>query len=566
MSFRACAIVPSHNHGRSAAAVVARLRQLDLPVFLIDDGSDEPARTELANLQGPGVTLHRLARNQGKGAAVVAGFRLALAQGFTHALQVDADGQHDLDALPQMLILSQRWPDALITGQAVYDDSVPLGRKLGRWITHFWVWIETLSFRIPDTMCGFRIYPLRAVSQLLERGATLGRRMDFDTEIAVRLFWAGTPVQSLPVKVIYPPDNTSNFRMVADNVRISLMHTRLVITMLLRVPVILRNRPPVMDEPRHWSWLAERGVYLGLVFLAFTYRLLGRRGCIAVMCPIVLYFYLRGREQRRASRSFFARVFATKGDARVPGFGDGYRHFLGFAASALDTFMAWTGGLPPDALVRGDVGDLAAAEASSQGAVFIVSHMGNNEVARALLDDTTRRRLTLLVHTRHAENYNRLIRTFRPDAAFDLMQISELGPESAIALKERVDAGRWVVIAGDRTPVSGKAHTSRVPFLGQPAPFSHGPYVLAALLGCPVYTLFCMREGRHYRLDIRRFADRIDLPRSKRRESLAGYAARFAGILETYALKSPRQWYNFFDFWEGGDDRRTSSKAFDETK
>ena len=560
MSFRACALIPSHNHGQSAGAVIARLQQFGLPVFVIDDGSDEPARTELARLQGPGVTLHRLAQNHGKGAAVVEGFQLALAQGFTHALQVDADGQHDLDALPHMLAMSQRWPEALITGQAVYDDSVPLGRKFGRWITHFWVWIETLSFRIPDTMCGFRIYPLPAVARLLASGATLGRRMDFDTEIAVRLFWVGTPVQSLPVKVIYPPDNISNFRMVADNVRISLMHTRLVMTMLVRLPAILRNRPPVLEESRHWSWLGERGAYLGLRFLVLVYRLLGRRGCITVMCPIVLYFYLRGGEQRRASRTFLARAFAQRGETHTPGFSDGYRHFLGFAASALDTFMAWTRGLPADALVRGEVGDLVEAEASARGAVFIVSHMGNNEVARALLDDATRQRLTLLVHTRHAENYNRLIRTFRPDAAFDLMQVSELGPESAIALRERIEAGQWVVIAGDRTPVSGQAHTSRAPFLGRLAPFSHGPYVLAALLDCPVYTLFCLREGRQYRLDVREFAARIDLPRSGRREALAAHAARFAQILETAALKAPLQWYNFFDFWEGGDDpdRRSS--------
>jgi predicted LPLAT superfamily acyltransferase len=247
----------------------------------------------------------------------------------------------------------------------------------------------------------------------------------------------------------------------------------------------------------------------------------------------------------------------------VPGFPEGYRHFLGFAASALDTFMAWTRAMPTSALVHGDTADLREAEGSAGGALFIVSHMGNNEVARALLDDATRARLTLLVHTRHAENYNRLIRMARPDAAADLMQVSELGPESAIALKERIDAGQWVVIAGDRTPVSGKSHTVRVPFLGRTAPFSHGPYILAALLGCPVYTLFCIRAGREYRLDVRKFADRIDLPRNTRREALEGYVERFAAILESYALKTPMQWYNFFDFWEGedGPDRRAEDGA-----
>jgi predicted LPLAT superfamily acyltransferase/glycosyltransferase involved in cell wall biosynthesis len=553
MTVRACAIVPSHNHGRTAGAVIARLRAAGLPVFLIDDGSSEPARAQLGNLSGPDVTLHRFEINQGKGAAVVQGLRMALAEGYTHALQVDADGQHDLDALPRMLELGHRHPEALITGQAVYDHSVPLGRALGRRITHFWVWVETLSFRIPDTMCGFRLYPLPAVSQLLESRPTLGRRMDFDTEIAVRLFWAGTPIASLPVKVIYPRDNTSNFRMIADNVRISRMHAKLVFTMLLRLPAILRNRPPALQAPGHWSWLAERGAYLGLLFLAAAYRGLGRRGCVTVMLPVVLYFYLRGGEQRRASQTFLERAYAAAGSERNPGFWTGYRHFVSFATGALDAFIAWTGGLPKNTLLVHDRQDLAEAERTTTGALFLVSHLGSIEVARALLDDETRQRLTLLVHTRHAENYNRLIRKFRPDAAFDVMQVSELGPESAIALKARIDAGRWVVIAGDRTPVTGLAHTSPAAFLGHAAPFSHGPYVLAALLDCPVYTLFCLREDRRYRLDVRKFSDGIRLPRSARSAALSENAVRYARVLEGYAINYPMQWYNFYDFWAGGD-------------
>jgi len=553
MTPRVCAVVPSHNHDRAVGAVVAALKANGLPVLLIDDGSDEPTRTTLHALQGPGVTLHRFEQNRGKGEAVMQGLRLALAQGFTHALQIDADGQHDLGTVPLILELGRRHPEALITGQAVYDESVPLGRALGRWITHFWVWVETLSLRIPDTMCGFRLYPLAAVARLLETGVTLGSRMDFDTDIVVRLFWTGVPVASLPVKVTYPPENTSNFRMLADNVRISRMHTRLVFTMLLRLPSILRNRPPIVQAPRHWSWLAERGVYLGLAFLALSFRLFGRRGCIAIMMPVVLYFYLAGGEQRRASRQFLARACAAQGSRKRPGFIDGYRHFLSFAIGALDTFAAWTGRLPASALIRGDLPDLAEAERSEEGALFIVSHIGSIEVARALLDPETRSRLTILVHTRHAENYSRLIRTFRPDAAFDVMQVSELGPESAIALKERIDRGRWVVIAGDRTPVTGQAHTSPVPFLGRKARFSHGPYILAALLGCRVYTLFCRREGRHYRLDVRKFSDRVTLPRSSRRAALAEYAAQFAKRLERQALEDPWQWYNFYDFWADGD-------------
>lgn len=567
--FRPCAVVPSHNHWRVVGEVVGSLLARGLPVFVVDDGSAEPARSTLAALHDPagGVIVHRLEVNQGKGVAVMEGFRLAGAAGFTHAVQVDADGQHDLGAVPRLLELARHHPHAVVTGRPVYDDTIPRGRAIGRWITHVWVWVETLSLRLRDTMCGFRVYPLAPVEALLATGSRIGRRMDFDTEIMVRLFWRGTPVAELPVRVTYPPDNTSNFDVLWDNVRISWMHTRLVFTMLARLPSILANRPPPLEEPghgrtrhwsaSHWSELGERGLGWGLRICAAAYRLFGRRGCMAVLAPVVLYFYLTGAEQRRASRDFLARAFAAKGIGRAPGWWDGYRHFLSFAGRALDSFAAWTGGIAPGAVEPAEVEALREAEASPRGALFIVAHLGNMDLSRALLDDATRRRLLVLVHTRHAENYNRLLREFNPEAGVNTFQVTEIGPDTAIALKERVEQGAWVVIAGDRTPVGmagggatgGGGRVSRVPFLGAPAPFSQGPYILAALLECPAYLLFCRREGERHRLYAERLAERIELPRRRRAEALAGYAAAFACSLERHALADPFQWYNFFDFW-----------------
>jgi glycosyltransferase involved in cell wall biosynthesis len=224
---RICAVVPSYNHVAAIGAVIDRLRAADLPVFVIDDGSAPAAAEALAALHAPGsgVVVHRLGPNQGKGAAVMAGFALAVAAGFSHAVQVDADGQHDLDALPVLLRAARAQPDAFITGRPVFDNSIPRGRRIGRWITHVWVWIETLSFQVRDSMCGFRIYPLEATAAVL-RGVRSGQRMDFDPEIVVRLVWAGIPVIAMPVRVIYPPDNPSNFDPWRDNLRISWMHTR----------------------------------------------------------------------------------------------------------------------------------------------------------------------------------------------------------------------------------------------------------------------------------------------------------------------------------------------------
>jgi predicted LPLAT superfamily acyltransferase len=543
---RLCAVVPSHNHWRALPAILATLREAALAVYVVDDGSVEPARSALQALHDPrrGIVVTRLELNQGKGAAVLAGFRLALADGHTHAVQVDADGQHDLSALPRLLTAARRHPGALISGEAVYDSSAPLGRRLGRWITHVWVWIETLSLRVRDSMCGLRVYPLAAVRRLMEAGTTLGRRMDFDTEILVRLFWIGTPVLGIPVRVIYPPDNLSNFDYLGDNWRITRMHTRLVVTMLLTLPRVLANRPPVIGDPAHWSALAERGLYWGLRLGAFLYGVLGRRGSMVLLSPVVLYFHLTGSEQRRASRDFLRRALG-----RDVGFRDSHAHFRSFMGRALDTFAGWAGKLPPGSVVEADVEALRVAEASRDGALFIICHHGNIDVTRATLDPETRRRLLVLVHTHHARNYNRVLKEFNPEAAVNTFQVTDMGPDTAIAMKERIEQGDWLFIAGDRTPVGGGQRVSTVPFLGAPAPFSQGPYILAALLGCPVYLMFCRREGARFRLSVERFAERIELPRGRRDEALAAYAARYAGRLEAQALADPYQWYNFFDFW-----------------
>jgi predicted LPLAT superfamily acyltransferase len=549
-SIRACAVIPSHNHWQAMPVIVERLRALGLAVFVIDDGSEPPARTALAALDaaGQGVRVTRLDVNRGKGAAVLAGVGLARAAGFSHCLQIDADGQHDMTAVADMLALAQNRPDAVVAGWAVYDGSAPLGRVMGRWITHVCVWIETLSFGIRDSMCGLRVYPLAAVAALIDKGAGIGEGMDFDTEIIVRLHRDGTPVINHPVRVAYPPGNLSNFRMWRDNWRITRMHTRLLLGTLFTWPALLWKRRRRAAAATHWAGLAERGLYWGLQISAWAYRLLGRRGCMAVLAPVVLYFYLTAGERRRASLDFLARAFAASGRS-APGWWDGYRHFMSFARRALDSFIAWMGRMPADVVMPVEVSALDEAIAQTRGAVFIVSHHGNVDISRALLDADTRRRVVVLMHTRHAENYNRILREFNPEAAVNTFQVTEMGPDTAIALQQRVETGDWLFIAGDRTPVGGGRRTSAAPFLDAAAEFSQGPYLLAALLDCPVYLFFCRREGERYGLRVERLADRIVLPRGRRAEALAAYAATYAARLEKHVLEDPFQWYNFYDFW-----------------
>ncbi|MBC3957256.1 MULTISPECIES: glycosyltransferase family 2 protein [Pseudomonas] len=237
-----CAIIPVFDHELAVPGVVKAVREAGLPCVLVDDASSPSCAAVLQQLaEAEQVYLVRLPVNQGKGGAVMTGFREAARLGFSHALQVDADGQHDLTNIALFLEQSRAYPDALICGYPQYDESVPKGRLYARYLTHVWVWINTLSLQIRDSMCGFRLYPLTPVLKLID-SAHIGKRMDFDSEILVRLSWRRQTMRWLPTRVHYPQDGLSHFRLFHDNALISTMHARLFVGMLVRLPVILWQR------------------------------------------------------------------------------------------------------------------------------------------------------------------------------------------------------------------------------------------------------------------------------------------------------------------------------------
>jgi glycosyltransferase involved in cell wall biosynthesis len=246
MRERLVVVIPVYNHGEAVGTVVSAVLEHGLPCLLVDDGSEPGCATVLDGLashHAPRVRLLRLPGNQGKGGAMMAGLREALRLGFEHALQIDADGQHDTGDLGHFVELSRLHPEAVICGCPVYDDSVPRARLYSRYATHVWVWINTLSFAIRDSMCGFRVYPLAAVVRLIDE-VRLGRRMDFDCEVMVHLHWRGVPVVNRPTRVTYPLDGVSHFRVWLDNLLISRMHARLFFGMACRLPMLLWRRLP----------------------------------------------------------------------------------------------------------------------------------------------------------------------------------------------------------------------------------------------------------------------------------------------------------------------------------
>jgi glycosyltransferase involved in cell wall biosynthesis len=225
-----------YNNPMTIKKVVEGLQQTIEHVIIVDDGSDAVTRAlidQLTDGDPEHIHVQHLPVNRGKGAAVKAGLQRALDLGFSHALQVDADGQHDLGDIPQFLECMRAAPDALILGAPVFGDDIPAIRKYGRKLTELMIALEAGTLKLPDAMCGFRIYPVAATCAL----RSLCSRMCFDPEILIRAHWAGIPVQSVPTRVRYlsaEEGGVSHFRSVHDNVLNVGLHTCLVLQAPLR--------------------------------------------------------------------------------------------------------------------------------------------------------------------------------------------------------------------------------------------------------------------------------------------------------------------------------------------
>jgi glycosyltransferase involved in cell wall biosynthesis len=239
---RLCIIIPSYNHGAQLHRTIDSISQYRLPIIVVDDGSsDEDKIHVVAATNRYGAELISLPKNLGKGGAVMEGFRAADRLGFTHAIQMDADGQHDPNAVSDLIKAATACPDALIVGHPIFDESAPGSRLFGRRIANFFVGLETLSTRMPDSMCGFRVYPLATCLDLMKT-VRLTHRMDFDIEIIVRFAWLGVPLIPVAARVTYPDDGVSNYRVWRDNWLIVKLHTRLVFGMMWRLPKMIAGK------------------------------------------------------------------------------------------------------------------------------------------------------------------------------------------------------------------------------------------------------------------------------------------------------------------------------------
>lgn len=309
------------------------------------------------------------------------------------------------------------------------------------------------------------------------------------------------------------------------------------------------TQPIAATRGQHWTQINESTFLAGMRLIFSICRIFGRWPARVLLYPVLLWYMIIKPAARASSSDYLRRLTAFGGASRIkPGRVMVLRHFASFAESMLEKMLLWSGLFETDLVELHGHEQIAAQMASKRGGLLICSHLGNLDLCRVL----SRRaglKLTVLIHTKHAEKFNRLLAELDPDSQLNLMQVTEVSPATAMLLSEKIAQGEFVAIAGDRVPVSPHPRVALASFLGESAPFPVGPYILASLLQCPIYLLFSMRIGRVSEIHFELFRESIHLPRKGRDEALAALVAEYALRLEHFCLRAPLQWFNFYDFW-----------------
>jgi predicted LPLAT superfamily acyltransferase len=305
-------------------------------------------------------------------------------------------------------------------------------------------------------------------------------------------------------------------------------------------------------QKQHWAEHEERGSFVLMKFTAWAVKLLGRRVLSPVLHGIVLYFFLFGRSARRSAWQYQQRLadWAERPELR-PTRWRVFKQFMAFADALLDKLDVWNGKLGLEQIEIVDNAQLRSQLRGERGQMLVGAHLGNLEVCRALAELGEKVTMNVLVHTKHAERFNRLLGEAGA-TNLRLIQVSELDPAIMLQLSQRLDRGEWLAIAGDRVPLHG-GRNARVDFLGHSAAFPQGPWLLAGLLKCPINLIFCLKGAAGYRVILEPFAYAIEWRRSDRQQVIAQCTQRYADRLAHYCLQAPQQWFNFYPFWKSDD-------------
>ena len=301
----------------------------------------------------------------------------------------------------------------------------------------------------------------------------------------------------------------------------------------------------------HWAKVEERGVVWGMHFLLKVYLIFGRKVLQVFLYPVVSYYWLINTKGRKASQQYLQRISSLQTSVPITGsLKESYLHFICFANALIDKIAAWSGSLTLDDIEYIGREPVVNHMARGQGVLILGSHLGNLEICRVIAKLRKNVTINVLVHTQHTEKFNIVLNKYADSGKVNLIQVTSVNAGTAMLLQDKIEAGELVIIAADRVPVNGQGRVAEAKFLGQMANFPQGPFILAFLLKCPVFTLFCIKQDDKQVIYFDPFSDGHAVSRKERGSAIQHAVEKFAERLESYCLKAPFQWFNFYDFWQ----------------
>lgn len=307
-----------------------------------------------------------------------------------------------------------------------------------------------------------------------------------------------------------------------------------------------------------WMRAAERGSMLGIRFMVWVRLHLGRRVTETLLYPVVAYFCVAARDARRASRSYFSRLARHAPDSlrQRPVFGHTFHHFYAFATMLVDRLCVWTGNAGElEIEIHGREAMQALIDAR-RGAVLLGAHLGSFDVLRAVAR-TAKIPVTVVMFTANARRINDALAALDPESAFRTIELDPGSIRAGFEIRGLIERGEFVAVLADRVTSGGRKRITRTTFLGSPAPFPEGPFLLTLLLDLPSILCFALARGAgRYDVFLESFTDGAKDDPAKRQEIVERSIVRFANRLEHYVLRDPYQWFNFYDFWADREDAR----------
>ena len=557
--------MPFYNHPQNIKALIAALKTYDLPVIVVDDGSDEASKQILAELERTeGILLLTRAQNGGKGIAMKDGFKFASKRGFSHVLQIDADFQHDAALIGEFLSQSRAHPQSIVCANPIYGEDAPKSRVYGRKITNFWVAINTLSLGIKDAMCGFRVYPLEQLKKAAAKSKT--NRMEFDIEILVNAVRQGVDVRWIDTYVRYEKGGVSHFKMLRDNALISLMHAKCFFSlpkfMLSKIwraygvnssekngtSTQISVEPQENAEQNLWWKKQERGGAFFLRLSLFLAQILPEFALKLIVKIVVWFYYIFSKNERENIAEFRRNLSEFAGAQTLKGTSV-FSHFEAFGGAICDKFRVWKGKIKDDELEIIDLERIKSELIGAQkGQILLTAHLGNVEICKALGARVDGFRMVILAYDKNSREFNEVLKQIsQNDGSVRMMLVNELDVAAMLELKNIVESGAHIGIMGDRTPLGGDK-AARVKFLGKEASFNYGPYLIAGILGVKISSLWCQKIDGKFRIELIPLASAVKLGRDKA-AAAREYLQIYVRELENHCKQTPTQWFNFFDFW-----------------